>query len=140
MEANHSVVLIEGGNILASGTYNSVVSRVNTPFVETMKGFIRQGDDEVIDTPEEASSEKKVVAQGELVENLAFSGGEKEKSAKGSVPLKTYYTFFTAGSNLFVFVILIFSLFFGQAASIVNDWWLSRWTSQVGLSLYFGIV
>ncbi|KAI8806039.1 P-loop containing nucleoside triphosphate hydrolase protein [Cladochytrium replicatum] len=52
----------------------------------------------------------------------------KEEAIKGVVTLRAYSDYFSQGAGLVVGIVLGVALVVGEAALVVTDWWLARWT------------
>ena len=114
---------------MAMGSYQDVVTSIDTPFTKTMREFVNARDTEASDDVE-ISTEEKGKAVSDNSDNLQLGSSPQDTSATGSVPWGIYYKFFTSGANGFVLFVLFMGMVVGQGAAVVTDWWLSRWSTQ----------
>ncbi|KAJ3224277.1 Multidrug resistance-associated protein 4 [Clydaea vesicula] len=53
-----------------------------------------------------------------------------EKIQEGAVTVSTYTNYFKSGVTIYHLFFILFLFCFGQAASMITDWWISVWTNQ----------
>ena len=125
--ADHQVLLMEQGSILALGSYSYVVSTVDTPFTKTMREFVSVVDTGAI---EETPISQETSYSKEDPDNHNLGASAQETSASGNVTWRTYLTYFTSGTSILVLIIFLIGMITGQAAGVITDYWLSRWSVQ----------
>ncbi|KAI8847273.1 P-loop containing nucleoside triphosphate hydrolase protein [Chytridium lagenaria] len=139
-----SIVLLEDGAISAQGDYTTIIN-AKSSFAGTMKEMdLKSGDTDEDDldvdaltgvsntiiiedstnTPTKPSLIQQDATNPPNPKNLI----KQEESAKGSVPLSTYLTFFRLGSTLPVALFVILLLILGQGTAVMTNWYLSRWS------------
>ncbi|KAJ3106375.1 Multidrug resistance-associated protein 4, partial [Phlyctochytrium planicorne] len=149
-----ATMLLENGVVSGFGNYDVVLANAGSSFATSMKEFSEQiskaGVDDganIDDLMQDDGKNKVVVVEDSTarVENQSEKDSgpkqtelgavadrliKKEEVAKGSVPLATYFTFFRSGTSVAVAAILIISLIVGEAAVILTNWYLSKWSLQ----------
>ncbi|KAL5033223.1 hypothetical protein BDV3_000232 [Batrachochytrium dendrobatidis] len=139
-----TVVLLEDGKVVRTGSYNDVVA-TNTNFAMTMREHAASDNfSEAPDDVEDTSSLIQDASQNESIrlrKNKALHDAlledspvtqelAKEEVAKGTVSSEVYFKYFKSGSNMFTMVLMIIAMVLGQVTIQLADWWLSNWSSH----------
>ncbi|XP_030627919.1 multidrug resistance-associated protein 7 [Chanos chanos] len=116
-----TVILMENGTIVKSGTPKEVLSMIRT-IPKNSKNDINTKEKDGADNEERLASEL-----GE--EDKSTAMGEEQKQV-GSIAWTVYSSYWRAIGGVLAFSILL-ALFLMQASKNVSDWWLSHWISSL---------
>ncbi|KAJ3263398.1 Multidrug resistance-associated protein 4, partial [Borealophlyctis nickersoniae] len=128
------VLLVENGTITAQGTYDVVMHAPNSKFAETLREFFaRPGG--VDDTVDDVAGEGGVPTDTTVPDKPPVETEppppqdlQKEDTARGTVPLTTYKTYFLT-TPLPPLLLLLILLVLGEALSDVSSYFLAHWSS-----------
>ncbi|KAJ3218943.1 Multidrug resistance-associated protein 4 [Clydaea vesicula] len=148
------VLVLINGRIESLGSFNdAIINNINNnEFIESMKNFNStelENIEEIktFDSAESISNEtiqnnSEVVLstphcgkEGDLIfDNSADLDTKKELNEEvikqGVVTFSTYLNYFKSGVSILHVIFIFALLILGVAASMITDWWISRWTSQ----------
>ncbi|KAI8894568.1 P-loop containing nucleoside triphosphate hydrolase protein [Globomyces pollinis-pini] len=122
------IVIIENGTISTSGTFEQAVES-ETAFANTLKAFSLSNDlakNKQLEIEDDSSHS----AIAEFSSSSDLRDFSKEDVAKGHVELSDYIRYLKSGSNIYIAISIILLLLLGQVLTIVNDIWLSIWSSK----------
>jgi ATP-binding cassette subfamily C (CFTR/MRP) protein 4 len=121
------IIALEKGRIAEHGSFLTIL-KSQTSFAETLREFTTGVSEEVDDHVKEKAEEEESADTNEV--STKPTGFGNEESAKGSVPLKTYYRYFRSGSSLGLTLTLLFAMTVGQALLVSSDFWLAHFSNQ----------
>ncbi|KAI9004612.1 hypothetical protein BC832DRAFT_531702 [Gaertneriomyces semiglobifer] len=135
------VLVLEGGRCSGVGKYEDVMNG-ETEFCKVLREYWRRPggleggvEDEAESDQEDVVEEDadKVADEDESTANDASTSKEmtKETMTTGSISLRTYYDYLTAGTpKALTLTVLPVMLIMGQALSDVANWWLAYWSQK----------
>ncbi|EFA76770.1 ABC transporter C family protein [Heterostelium album PN500] len=125
--ASHVVVLAHNG-ISERGTYQEILDSKQ----EFSKQIIEYGieeTNEAVDTEMEVEIKEKTKSDKIVLKNKDGKLIQQEEREEGSVSLRVYLKYFTAGGALHFIVAMILYLL-DVGSSIFTNWWLSHWSNS----------
>jgi ATP-binding cassette, subfamily C (CFTR/MRP), member 4 len=121
------IIALEKGRITENGHFLSIL-KSQSSFAETLRDFSNDQIEDENKLPKGESQPKEDLDIGDpSVKSNAF---DNEESAKGTVPLSTYYRYFRSGSGLAMTICLFFAMILGQTLLVSADFWLAHFSSQ----------
>lgn len=132
--------MVEDG-VITQGRVSDIVNAEGSAFAGALKDFISRPEgmdvtvDDAVDDMDEEAVEAKPEAEKALPEKASDEKPEskdltKEAMITGSISFSTYYRYFSAGAAIFSTLILVVSLFLGEASMDVSNWWLAHWSQS----------
>ena len=132
------ILILKEGRVECMGTYKEVASS-GGEFAQMLK--LKENNPVVRSAPSDSSLGPPMQAAHYQVSLLSLSVScpdfepepvqlqEEEAQKKGTVHWKVYVEYFTAGAGIASLLLLAVVTIMAQAASIMSDWWLSKWSN-----------
>ncbi|XP_069746450.1 ATP-binding cassette sub-family C member 4 isoform X3 [Narcine bancroftii] len=153
LDAASQIVILKEGRMVEKGKLHQLI-KSGVDFASLLKSH---DDDDQTDsrsptkiTKERTLSQTSVLSLGsstqshqegsiELPGESVLSAVPEENRSEGSISFNVYKKYFLAGANLFVIFIVILLNVLAQVSYVLQDWWLSYWsTNQEKLNTTLG--
>jgi ATP-binding cassette subfamily C (CFTR/MRP) protein 4 len=126
-----NILLLEDGKIIEQGTYETILGS-DTTFAQSIKQLAATPNDEVEDRTIVSDIDEE-----SLDTSTKVVGFGNEESARGIVPISTYWKFFKSGSSVLMTIVFISTMLVGQFLAVYADIWLALWSNTAGRDVYF---
>ncbi|CAL8268154.1 unnamed protein product [Lota lota] len=145
LKAAHHIVVLKEGRMVARGTYSELQDSVD--FLSLLNGEERQGEDGPQSSPPPRGLSDGSVASlsaslGASLHSLTEAAPPhsstaskpivEESRSEGTVGLRLYAKYFTAGAHSLLLFTLILLNLLAHSTFILQDWWLANWASEQG--------
>uniref|UniRef100_A0A8B9M7P6 Multidrug resistance-associated protein 4 n=1 Tax=Accipiter nisus TaxID=211598 RepID=A0A8B9M7P6_9AVES len=151
LRAANQILILKDGKMVGKGTYSEFL-RSGIDFASLLKKEEEVEQPSVPGTPNLKSARSRTFSESSVwsqdssahsqkdgaveqppAEN-ALAAVPEESRSEGKINFKVYRKYFTAGANYFVIFILVVFNILAQVAYVLQDWWLSYWSTKFGFS------
>ncbi|CAK6954010.1 ATP-binding cassette sub-family C member 4-like [Scomber scombrus] len=149
LKAADQILVLKQGQMVARGTYSelrrsglNLISllkedegqeeerQVTTPIPGTISRFSHTLSDNSMSSMSSLSSSRYSLIEGAEPLAVVVQPAEEESRSEGNVGLHMYVTYFRAGANFLVLLVLILLNAIAHVTFVLQDWWLACWASE----------
>nr|XP_046237998.1 ATP-binding cassette sub-family C member 4-like isoform X2 [Scatophagus argus] len=141
LKAADQILVLKEGHMVAKGTY-AELQQSGVDFTSLLK---KEEDEEEQQLPEDILSRNRTLSQNSVVSQVSSVHSVKdgdhlpaepvqtvaeESRAQGTIGVKLYVKYLTAGANIVALLAVILLNIMAQVAYIMQDWWLAYWADE----------
>lgn len=120
------IIIIKDGKIIGEGSYDDL-QKSGLDFAKLLHEFSAGEENENTDTKKITSRQNSVLSTKSEEDDLENPDVEKEELLDGNIKLKTYSSYFGAGGNYLMMIMLALAFVASQAAGNAGDYFVSYW-------------